>query len=270
MHVSPCRTSQHVRTLYTSSAPTLLCPKQRGGRHEGLLEMLNDNGFHVRALDPACADDLRAHVAGSGCDSNRDHDDGSRGEISSSISSISSSGSKCEGTTAADDGGVGGAAASHMATGAHSSPAGATTASATATGARAHSGRREWPGPEWTRGTGLPQERRKIRHIRPGVSKAGRGDSRASDVHAATDEPGIDLGNGCVRDEAGHGDGGQELKVPGGTRESVSEVGNGSLLATGKVVGEEQGGGGGWGYKEDGLGKILAFVARRRFDCNKS
>lgn len=34
---------------------------QRGGRHEVLLEQLCET-FHVRALDPICADDLRARV----------------------------------------------------------------------------------------------------------------------------------------------------------------------------------------------------------------
>lgn len=38
-----------------------LAREKRGGRHEELLRQLNET-FHVRALDPTCADDLRARV----------------------------------------------------------------------------------------------------------------------------------------------------------------------------------------------------------------
>lgn len=41
--------------------PADLAREKRGGRHEELLRQLNET-FHVRALDPTCADDLRARV----------------------------------------------------------------------------------------------------------------------------------------------------------------------------------------------------------------
>ncbi|CAM9913652.1 unnamed protein product, partial [Hapterophycus canaliculatus] len=199
----------------------------RGGRHEGLLEMLSLNGFHVRSLDPACADDLRAHVAGS-CDSNGNHDGRNR---KSTSSSICASGRKA-----------------------------AATASAAAAGVKVCSDRREWPGPEWERGAGLPAEKRKMRHIIPGRSSTERGDLRANDGQDIGSNPRIDLRNKCAEIGAGHGGGGQDPEAPG-TRKSSGEVCRRSLSARDKVG---EGRGGGWGYKEDGLGKILAFVARRK------
>eukprot|EP00903_Cladosiphon_okamuranus_P008841 g8465.t3 len=58
------------RRLCSDKTLVYLATMLRGGRHEGLLDMLNNGGFHVRALDPASADDLRARVVG---DSDGDH-----------------------------------------------------------------------------------------------------------------------------------------------------------------------------------------------------
>ncbi|CAM9928079.1 unnamed protein product, partial [Scytosiphon promiscuus] len=214
------------RRLCSDKTLVYLATMLRGGRHEGLLEMLNDNGFHVRALTPACADDLRDRVAGNRYDSDGNHDDKN--------SKRNNTSSRCRQSTA-EDGVDGGAAASDVATEAHSSGA-AATAPATGAGARAGGGRTEWPGPEWERGTGLPKERRKIRQVHPGAEKAGQGDRRANDGSADANDLGIDPMKRCAVDKPVYGHDGHDSHGPGAL-ESRRDVRNG-LLAVTDAVGE--------------------------------
>ncbi|CBN78842.1 expressed unknown protein [Ectocarpus siliculosus] len=196
----------------------------RGGRHEGFLEMLNLNGFHVRALDPTCADDLRARVSG-------DDAEGSR-----SCASRIGGGSA---TTVAGD--VAG---------------GAAVVAAGGTGGRSG----KWPGPEWKRGS-LPLERRKI-HLdtqthSETAARRGRGGGRKT----AADSPANGTGEELAEDVA---DGGIGHLIAPGPRKGSRRGNDGSAISAKRAVVGGGGVGRGWGYKESGLGKILAFAVRRR------
>lgn len=206
------------------SLPSFRCTQKRGGRHEGLLEMLSENGFHVRALDPTCADDLRARVAGdsSGSDSS--------GCPASRASSI----------PGADGGGRGGG--------------GCCTS-------------RAWAGPEWRRENPQDKNKRKIELVRRADEdeneRHGEGRTIRDDVvagEAGTGSRGIVAG----RDEGGGGCGGGHESIETAPATGAPLGGAVRRFERGPVSADGEGGG--WGYKEHGLGKILAFVARRRCD----
>lgn len=196
------------------------------------MEMLNEGGFHVRALDPASADDLRARVAG---DATGDDDKSSSGGLSRG-----SSGTRDGDSGAAEGGVVGGA-----------------------------SRRRAWEGPEWRRGT--PQERRKIKMVpvltadHDGEARCRRGGTGEDAGTDDTTDRKYSAGK-CGEHKAASsstivGDAGGD--APAATaREGALRRHSSNNDGGGKEG--EGGGGGSWGYKEHGLGKILAFVARRR------
>lgn len=183
--------------------------------------MLNGGGFHVRALDPASADDLRTRVAG----------DGNVDDMSSSSSRISGC---CGRATAGASAGGGGCS-------------------------------RPWAGPDWQRGN--LQEKRKIRLVQvpPIEDDSGSSSGRCNQVKGR---------DAATCGAAGSGYDECEIASSGGedpTRLSApaTKARGGGLIRrfsadteAGKREGE--GGGGSWGYKAEGLGKILAFVARRR------
>lgn len=165
--------------------------------------MLNENGFHVRALDPACADDLRARVAGDNC------------------------------------GGGGGTC----------------------------SKRRAWTGPEWRRGNPEDTNKRKIEIVPVRSADEGENDSRGQGGVTRDDGVTSEARKYCRGSLADHGEagggGGHDSTGTALAREAplggaIRRFGRGPIPADVK--------GGGWGYKEHGLGKILAFVARRRCD----
>ncbi|CAM9943246.1 unnamed protein product [Ectocarpus sp. 13 AM-2016] len=212
------------RRLCSENTLVYLATMLRGGRHEGFLEMLNLNGFRVRALDPTCADDLRARVSG-------DDTKGSR-----------SCGSRIGGgspTTVTGD--VAG---------------GAAVVAAGGTGGRGG----KWPGPEWKRGS-LPPERRKIHLDTPTDSEKATRRDRRGGRETAADSPANGTGKVLTEDVAGGGIG--HLVAPGARKGSRRGNDDSVFSAKRGVVGGG-GGGGGWGYKESGLGKILAFAVRRR------
>eukprot|EP00752_Nemacystus_decipiens_P016228 g14509.t2 len=213
------------RRLCSDKTLVYLATMLRGGRHEGLLDMLNGGGFHVRALDPASADDLRASVAGDG---NGDH----------SINSSSSRTSGCSGGTA--------------------------TAGAGASGCC-----RPWEGPEWRPGN--PLEKKKIRFMQAPPAE----DDRCSQVTDRSAGGCGAAGSGSEQfdeDEDAGGAGGEDptrLSAPatkawrGSTRRLRMPI---NVTAGGREA--ERRGAGSWGYEVQGLGKILAFVARRRDDVD--
>lgn len=181
--------------------------------------MLNGGDFHVRALDPASADDLRARVAADG------------------IADHSSSNSRINGATAGASAGGG------------------------------HRGR-PWAGPDWRRGN--LQETRKIRLVQVPRIEADSGSDRR--IHVAERNAAMcgAAGSGSQQfDES-------EIASSGGTEDPTrlsapaTKVRGGVMrrfstdTRAGKREEEGEGGGGSWGYKAKGLGKILAFVARRR------
>lgn len=214
-----------LRTVGPRPRP-LCCFQQRGGRHEVFLEMLNLNGFHVRALDPTCADDLRARVSG-------DDSKGSR-RCGSRIGGGSA-------TAAVGDGvGAGGAAAVR-------------------TGCKGG----KWPGPEWKRGS-LPAERRKIHLNTPTDSETATRRGRGGGRESAADSPANRIGEALAEDVAGGGIG--HLVAPGARKGNRRGNDDAACSAKHVRLGggEKEGGGGGWGYKDSGLGKILAFAVRRR------
>lgn len=186
--------------------------------------MLNLNGFHVRALNPTCADDLRARVSG-------DDAKGSR-RCGSRIGGGSA-------TTVAGD--VAG---------------GAAVVAAGGTGGRSG----KWPGPEWKRGS-LPPERRKIHLDTPTISETATSRGRGRGREIAADSPANEIGGALAEDVAGGGIG--HLVAPG-ARKGSRRGNDGSAFSAKREVVGGGGGGGGWGYKESGLGKILAFAVRRR------
>lgn len=188
--------------------------------------MLNGGGgFHVRALDPASADDLRARVAG---DSNRHH---------------SRSRSRSSGAVAGASGGGGGCS-------------------------------RPWAGPEWRRGRN-PQENRKIQVVQAPPADDG---SSSNDRYSSSPVAGrgaavgeaAGSGPGYKSDERGSSGGGGGDEDPAELSGPAAKARGGSIrrvrLSAGTKADNREGGGGGggWGYKAHGLGKILAFVARRQ------
>lgn len=153
-----------------------LAREQRGGRHEELLRQLNET-FHVRALDPTCADDLRARVG-----------DGSA-----------------------------------------------------------------WAGPEWAPGKSHQGKRR---GSGPSANSGNMFQGRGS----VEDTCGV-CGNGSAENEA---DAREAPVVTAGTGARGGEELRGSLSPTRNTAGDGGAQGLQWSYKENGLGKILSFVARRR------
>lgn len=191
--------------------------------------MLNSSGgFHVRALDPASADDLRARVAGDG---GGDHDSNSRRS--------DGSGTAVTGETSAGGGGGG-----------RSKP---------------------WVGPEWRRGK--PQEKRKIQLVQALPPAAAADDDGSSDRQcdvtnrdAATCEAVVGgPGYGFDEHESAVGDCGEDpARLPALATTARGGPMRRKSADTKADVREGEGGGGSWGYKTNGLGNILAFVARRR------
>lgn len=188
--------------------------------------MLNDGGFHVRALDPASADGLRARVAG---DSNGRHN-------SSRISG-------CGGSITVAGASAGGGSC-------HSGPWAGP----------------EWQrgNPQEKRKIQLvqvpPADGDRSDGSYQDTDRDADAVTREADIRYSFEDKFTEGVNGSG---GGAGGGKDPARFPAPARKARADS-IGRLSNTKLDKREGEGGGGSWGYKAHGLGNILAFVARRR------